>query len=191
MNMKMRISLSIATVLLSFTHYLYASEETLGELIISTSDQSYQEIYVNAVGTVWGDHNSGYSITNSYDNYSDYNFEFGLDHCESQDAGKPVIGFGLYQITIPVGGQNYSIYIDWRDCDYNNPSYYFNYDMPVIFNPNTHAWTAHGQSVQEGDTMPIWNSANKYTQTQNTSKFQPTDPSGLSISNQGGHPSLT
>jgi len=169
----------------------YSNSDFAGEIVVVITDNSTRQIDLNAVGIVWGDHTTNYAITNSYNSYSTTYSSAAYDFCESQDNDLPVVGYGLYKITIDTA---YFIYVDERDCDWNNRTLYSDPDITFNFDPSSHTWTAYGSgyngSVGSGSTFNIW-TLKTSPQTPATSTFQPTDPSGLSITNVGGHPSLT
>lgn len=164
---------------------------------------------VNAGNALWGasfrltDSLSGSGFNVSYDDIFEspsVEWPYGFDFINS-------IGPGNAGCT-RLNGERYLphglIKLNFRDDEMNNHYLYLDLrddrcttiplaDIWVRLNPNANNFdfSFHGQdwvTYSLNDTVPIWTYFSPTTQS--TSKFQPTDPSSLSITNYNNHPKL-
>ncbi len=177
------------------------SQSPLGgsELIIEVADNTNHQtvtIEVRALGQVWdasfdkGEY-PGDTISTDVDHPM-----LDFDHVTSINSDNPIIGFGLYEVTIKVAGTpQISFRADFTDCLYPYgggrwADLWFEYYHAtgllyetIIYNPPA--------EIGENETVHIWDNGNGLSGSPSTSCFQPTDPSNLSISSSGGHPYLS
>ncbi len=165
-----------------------------GEFYITLSPGETGDISVQAASSIWGAYSDGFPVTTSYGGTSVMG-KTGLafDNCDDWNTNQFAIAYALYLVTVTYDGSTHYIYVDWRDCDYPTRTNYVSGDVHVEFNVYTTAWKVNGTSVAEQSVSSIWGQAAgiKSVHSQNTSAFQPTDPSNLEITEDANqHPYL-
>ena len=120
----------------------------------------------------------------------------GWDFVTSPDYGDPVLALGLYKI-YHYDHPSYYFYVDLRDDRVvsGDPSLYF-VDVYYRWDDGAYTWEwkrpgdgYYYASIDTGQTLKLWEQCGQTAPT--NSKFQPTDPTDLTLSNYGGNPKLT
>jgi hypothetical protein len=98
--------------------------------------------------------------------------------------------YGLFRISWLSDPPQHSIYLDLRDdrwCYSGMPS-----DMWLRYDESTgdfeFTYNNQDSTFEAGTTVKLWDF---YGGSQSTDRFQPSDPTNLTLSNSGGHPRLT
>jgi hypothetical protein len=182
---------------------LLPQEEPVGddEVILNTINTSGGTMRFVAVaqGTRW---DSGGYLTSDYAT-SERSIYGDCDGCSppegwdlvcSSEYNDPVLAYGLYKIYHSSYPAEFFFYIDLVDdraCYAGeNPDVIYTWDN----NSKDWWWRRPGNPdtlIVEGQTLKLWEQCAWGGGYQSASKFQPTTPTNLTLTNSGGHPKLT
>ncbi|GEM_PF-3382684 len=205
----MRTLLKTGAFVIYFSLVSYSQSD---EQMIGTLEVWIQQIGVNegdtvtytmtGQGSIMWDDNYMLTDSNSYWNPSAVKlgetdtskYSKGWDFVNGQNSVAPVVAYGLYKFTQNYIDPEYYWYIDFRDHVHGTSG-----DVRLIFkdvgvlyamgyNPDKQ-WPL--LSFNSGDTIKVWKLKRGSSALATTGRFQPTDPTNLSITTSNNHPNLT